>query len=195
VTRPVVMASAGTYHLPFDRFSEWLERWHRRHPDVRLVVQHGPSRPVDGAENHVTLPYAQLLDLCRAADAVVLQGGAGGIMDMRAIGVVPVVVPRVPGGGEVVDNHQLVFTAEMARLGLLHRAVSESELAALLAAALDQRIVVRTHSQPPTPGVQTARVLIENGVDPTTVGTMLFRLGWSIWALLAARLRLRRSAQ
>src|SRR5699024_11688946 len=116
-------------------------------------------------------------------------------MDMRAIGVVPVVVPRVPGGREVVDNHQLVFTAEMARLGLLHRAVSESELAALLAAALDQRIVVRTHSQPPTPGVQTARVLIENGVDPTTVGTMLFRLGWSIWALLAARLRLRRSAQ
>jgi len=133
---PLVVVSAGTYHLPFDRLGEWIGRWHARNRDVRIVFQHGPSRPVPGAENFGILAYEDLLDLCRRADAVVLQGGAGGVMDMRSLGIVPIVVPRVPGAGEVVDDHQLVFSEEMAKLGLLHRATTYEELTAALSAAL-----------------------------------------------------------
>ncbi|EED6225630.1 glycosyl transferase, partial [Salmonella enterica subsp. enterica serovar Haifa] len=51
MSAPLVVVSAGTYHLPFDRLSGWVEEWLQRHPDVRLVMQHGPSAPVAGAEN------------------------------------------------------------------------------------------------------------------------------------------------
>ena len=122
----MVIVSAGSYHLPFDRLGDWMEPWVGRHADVRVVVQHGPGLPLSGAENHDVLPYGDLLELCRAADAVVLQGGAGGVMDMRAIGRVPVVVPRVPVNDEVVDEHQLIFTDRAEQLGAVHRATSRS---------------------------------------------------------------------
>lgn len=159
----LVVVSAGTYHLPFDRLSIWMEEWLRDAVDTRVVMQHGPSRPVAGAENVEILPYAELLALCRRADAVVLQGGAGGVMDMRELGIVPIVVPRVPGGGEVVDDHQLVFTAEMEKFGILRRALTREQLAQQLqdtfagvGTDLPQEIA--------TPGAEVVRALLEQPV-------------------------------
>lgn len=161
----LVVVSAGTYHLPFDRLSLWMEDWLRGVQNTRVVMQHGPSRPVAGAENVDILPYAELLELCRSADAVVLQGGAGAVMDMRALGIVPIVVPRVPGDGEVVDDHQLVFTAEMEKFGILRRALSPEELADRLNEALASRTPV-----PPadiaTPGAEVVRALLEEPISP-----------------------------
>lgn len=203
---PVVLASAGTYHLPFPRFSDWLETWYVDRPEVDLVVQHGPSRPVHGAENHDILDYAELLEMCRRADVVVLQGGAGGIMDMRSLGIVPIVVPRIPDPDagaterEVVDDHQLVFTAEMARLGLLHRAVDRDEFFDLLDSALDGRLPLTAQSQVATPGAAAVGTLVDAGVRPrplTTVVTRLVRtVGLVGWGVVAARLsRFRRNGR
>ncbi|MFF2488884.1 glycosyltransferase [Microbacterium sp. NPDC058062] len=165
VGAPFVVVSAGTYHLPFQRLMEWIQRWHDDHPDVRLLVQHGPSRPVDGAENVALLPYSELLALCAEADVVVLQGGAGGVMDMRALTVVPIVVPRVPGDGEVVDDHQLVFTAEMAKLGLIRRAATFEELESLLTSSLEPAPVMRHHAgEVATPGVERVAELLSRPV-------------------------------
>src|SRR5688572_8908423 len=68
---PLVVVSAGTYHLPFDRLMEWMQRWRDANPEVRLLVQHGPSQPVEGADNIALLPYDELLAQCADADAVV----------------------------------------------------------------------------------------------------------------------------
>lgn len=183
----LVVVSAGTYHLPFDRLSAWMEGWLQDHPGVRMVVQHGPSVQVAGAENVEILPYSDLLELCRQADAVVLQGGAGGVMDMRALGIVPIVVPRVPGDGEVVDDHQLVFSAEMAELGIIRRAVTRDDLEALLDASLAGRVPVL--GEIATPGAEAVRRLLEQPIPRAPWFAFLPRMMRSALAIAAAKIR------
>jgi UDP-N-acetylglucosamine transferase subunit ALG13 len=168
VTRQTVVVSAGSYHLPFERLRDWMEPWVSRHPDVRVVVQHGPSRPIEGAENHDVLPYNELLELCRTADAVVLQGGAGGVMDMRSIGRVPIVVPRVPVQDEVVDEHQLIFTDRAEKLGAVLRATSREQLWGLLDGMLGGRVETHAPTPPPTPGIAAAIDLLS--APPPRIG-------------------------
>lgn len=183
----LVVVSAGTYHLPFDRLSEWVEGWLRANPEVRVVMQHGPSAPVAGAENVEILPYPELLELCREADAVVLQGGAGGVMDMRALGIVPIVVPRVPGGGEVVDDHQLVFSAEMEALGILRRALTAAELAALLDQSLAGDIAAPGNIA--TPGADAVRSLLDQPIRRARWYAFIPRSLRSVAAIVRAKLR------
>lgn len=183
-----VVVSAGTYHLPFHRLTSWIADWYSDHPEIDLVVQHGPSRPVPGATNHELLPYHELLELCSAADVVVLQGGAGGVMDMQRLGIIPIVVPRVPQDDEVVDDHQLVFTAEMARLGVVHRATTQTELSDLLERALSGAIPVRDVTVLEAPGIRALRDL---PMPPARLPwpTAARRLTRVIWALTIGRLR------
>jgi len=187
VSDRLVVVSAGTYHLPFDRLSVWVQQWSAARGDVRVVMQHGPSQPVRGAENIEILPYDELLSLCRDADVVVLQGGAGGVMDMRALGIVPIVVPRVPGGGEVVDDHQLVFTREMADLGIIRRATTLQEFTDALDAELASPSV-RGDAGVATPGVAVLRAVLERPIRPLPLWHRLRRLARTAVGVLRAKL-------
>lgn len=189
MSTPLVVVSAGTYHLPFDRLSEWMQDWLAASDGVRVVMQHGPSAPVNGAENVDILPYADLIDLCRQADAVVLQGGAGAVMDMRALGVVPIVVPRVPGGGEVVDDHQLVFSAEMEELGILRRALTAEDLTRLLDRALAAPGAVTAPGEIATPGARVVRELLDRPIRRARWYAFIPRLARSVVAIVRSRLR------
>lgn len=171
----MVVVSAGTYHLPFNRLSAWVQPWADSHPHVRIIVQHGPGRGVIGAENHDILAYNELLELCDSADAIVLQGGAGGIMDMRALGRLPIVVPRVPHDDEVVDNHQLLFTEEMAQLGLIHRVLTRDALWAKLDGALDGSVATRVDHADATPGVDGLAGLLTTPPGKLAAGTRIRR--------------------
>ena len=155
-----VVVSAGTYHLPFDRLVRWMEPWVASNPDVRVVMQHGPGRPLPGAENHSTLPYSSLMALCADADAVVLQGGAGGVMDMRALARIPIVVPRVPVANEVVDDHQLIFSQKASELGVILRATTAEELWRMLDDVIHGRLGTRSDRPEPTPGVAAIEALL-----------------------------------
>lgn len=167
--RPSVVVSAGTYHLPFNRLTEWMEPWTQAHPEVHVVMQHGPGKPLGGAENHAVLPYAQLLTLCSAADAVVLQGGAGGVMDMRALRRIPIVVPRVPVDDEVVDDHQLIFTERAAELGIIRRVLTREQLWSAIDAELAG--ARESPSAPvPTPGVANLAAALEQLPPPLGLG-------------------------
>ncbi|MGY1551425.1 glycosyltransferase [Microbacterium sp. A588] len=189
MTAPLVVVSAGTYHLPFDRLSQWMQNWLQTTDGVRLVMQHGPSTAVVGAENIEILPYTDLLELCRQADAVVLQGGAGGVMDMRALGIVPIVVPRVPGDGEVVDDHQLVFSAEMESLGVIRRALTSADLNALLDRSLADAHTAAAPQEISTPGADRVRALLEQPIRRAPWGAFIPRLLRSAAAIIAAKLR------
>ena len=194
MTRRMVVVSAGSYHLPFDRLGDWMEPWIRGHADVRVVVQHGPGRPVPGAENHDVLPYHDLLELCRTADAVVLQGGAGGVMDMRAIGRVPVVVPRIPVHDEVVDEHQLIFTDRAEQLGAVHRATSREGLWDYLDAMLDGRMETRAPAPPPTPGIAAAIEALAAPPPPIATRVRMRRMARATRVILPRSIRGKRSS-
>jgi len=183
----LVVVSVGTYHLPFVRLIEWMEAWARQNPEVRLVVQHGPTRPVDGAENHELMSHAALLDLCRVADAVVLQGGAGGIQDMRALGRMPIVVPRIPVDDEVVDDHQLRFAEEAERLGLIHRALDRQTLHRLLDDAVAGRLTMDVPADRELPGVGAVTRLLAEAPRSLSRGERARRLGRSLRGILADR--------
>ncbi|MEH3032537.1 MAG: glycosyltransferase [Aeromicrobium erythreum] len=152
---PRVVASVGTYHRPFERLVSWLEPLVRS-GEIDLVLQHGSTRPVDGAENHAMLAPDELLAHYAVADVVVLQGGAGGVMDARRAGRVPIVVPRLPVDDEAVDDHQVHLARRLAELGHVHLAESADELHALLRSAGAGTLPTRLAAQRPTDGVGRA---------------------------------------
>ncbi|MDQ1740869.1 MAG: hypothetical protein QOE53_2521, partial [Pseudonocardiales bacterium] len=118
---------------------------------IGWIVQHGSTRPLagtDGTDCFGMKPRAELLELLRAADVVVTQGGPGGIMDSRECGTVPIVVPRLARLDEVVDDHQVAFTRQLAGRGLVVAVESEAELHAALDRAVGDpaSLVVGDHS-------------------------------------------------
>ncbi len=156
-----VVASVGTYHHPFDRFVDWLEPWTGDH-HVDLTFQHGSTRPIEGADNRTMMSPADLLAQYRDADVVVLQGGAGGVMDARRAGRIPIVVPRVPVDQEVVDDHQVVLSRRLAEMGLVHVAESREELHRLLDEVAAGTLPTRTGEVVPTAGVVEAVRLLSD---------------------------------
>ncbi|CAN5805166.1 hypothetical protein BH10ACT1_BH10ACT1_33170 [soil metagenome] len=163
-----VVVTVGTDHHPFDRLVGWVDRWAAAHPDLPVLVQRGESRPALHAASVEMLGYDELVAAMAGADAVVAQGGPGGIMDARSVGHRPIVVPRRGSLGEHVDDHQVAFTARMAELGLVWLAGDEAELVALLERALVDPAALRI---PPDHGAVEATVdAFRAVVDPLVAG-------------------------
>lgn len=131
-----VVVTVGTDHHPFDRLMGWVETWAAANPTVPVLVQRGESRPPAGLDSVAMLGYDELVGAMATADAVVAQGGPGGIMDARSVGRRPIVVPRRGSLGEHVDDHQVRFCAEMADRGLVRLADTAEDLHALLDLAM-----------------------------------------------------------
>lgn len=139
-----VVVSVGTDHHRFDRLIDWIDRWTVQHPTVRVVVQRGTSRPPATASSVDLMAYDDLISLMAGADAVVVQGGPAGIVDARAQGRLPIVVPRRGDLGEHVDGHQVTFSRWMADRGLVRLAETEADLHGLLDAVLADPATGRT---------------------------------------------------
>lgn len=125
--RPLVAVFLGTDHHPFDRLVSWVSELSSTE-DWAWFVQHGSTeRPVsvDGAP---MLSLSELEQLMMQASAVVTHGGPGLIMEARAAGHQPVVIPRNPTLGEHVDGHQERFCARAAASGLVTLATSRDHL-------------------------------------------------------------------
>jgi UDP-N-acetylglucosamine transferase subunit ALG13 len=124
-----VAVSVGTDHHVFDRLMDWIELWAATAPpDVRVIVQHGSSRPPSNTINHDILGKEEFEALLAGADVVVVQGGPGGIMDARRAGRLPIAVPRLHRLGEAVDDHQVDFCRRMSDAGKIVLATSAPEL-------------------------------------------------------------------
>jgi len=137
-----VFVSVGTDHHRFDRLITWVESWvPPAGVDVEVMVQHGFSRAPDRFTACAFLDASDLRSAVTSADVVVTQGGPGGIMDARRVGITPIVVPRSARLGEHVDNHQIAFAGYIASLGEVVVVASEPELhRALDAGVLDPDI-------------------------------------------------------
>ena len=119
-----LVVSLGTDVHTFDRLLRWVEAYLEAHPQVTCLVQHGHTAPIKHADNLKLLPAAELLDYYANASVVLVQGGPGSIQDARRTGALPLAVPRRAEFDEVVDNHQVPFTALMEKRG--HAVVVES---------------------------------------------------------------------
>lgn len=154
MTGPLILASIGTFHLRFDRFVEWVEAIAAQHPGARVELQHGVSRTMPAAHNRIMMPPAAILHLMRTADVVILQGGAGGIMDARAARRIPIVIARTAALGEMVDDHQVTFMTRLDGLGHIHLARSVEHLSKLVAGVLDGSVPSRLQEVGITEGAE-----------------------------------------
>ncbi|GGO75282.1 glycosyltransferase [Nocardioides deserti] len=117
-TAPLVAVLLGTDHHPFDRLVTWVQEV-RRATGADVFVQHGATALPADVPGAAMLGTGELLGLLDRATAVVTHGGPGLIMEARAAGHVPVVVPRDPRLGEHVDDHQQRFVARIGGTGLV----------------------------------------------------------------------------
>ncbi|MDP8911041.1 MAG: sulfotransferase [Actinomycetota bacterium] len=169
--KPLVFATVGTDHHPFDRLVRWLDRWlenggkHR----ARCLVQRGTSRAPAHAESADYLDYGSMhASVCDAA-LVVCHGGPGTIMLAANEGKRPLVVPRRQSLGEHVDDHQVAFARRIAKDGAIRVAESEEEFRALLDEALEHPESWRLPADRPAVDdvVQRIERLVEPLVSPS----------------------------
>jgi len=153
-----VLVSVGTDHHQFDRLIELVDDWVAGRDDVvDYVVQHGSSIPSNLATNLDIVSRDLLLQLLEKANVVVVQAGPGSILDARAMGRLPVAVPRIAARGEVVDDHQVDFAKEMAAKGEAILAMDKAVLhVALDRIAADPAGNAKPQSPSPLPGTAAA---------------------------------------
>ena len=166
-----ILVSVGTDHHPFDRLIGWVDEWWEDHGDngVELLVQHGATPPPRLAPSTPFLERDHLEDMLGRSRAVVCHGGPATIMEARAAGIQPIVVPRDPRWGEHVDDHQLRFTGQLAADGL----ITPAHISTDLFAALDRAVTDPTSYR-----------LAESGND---VSETVERFGQLVDGLLGAR--------
>ncbi|MQA93426.1 MAG: glycosyltransferase [Streptosporangiales bacterium] len=133
---PLVLVTVGTDHHAFARLVGWADRWAADRGHVRVLVQHGASIAPSHAAGRAFLDHGELQEAMASAVAVVTHGGPATITEARRTGHLPIVVPRDPGLGEHVDDHQQRFVTRLAAAGLVRACASEEELRELLDDAL-----------------------------------------------------------
>lgn len=140
MSRPLVVAVfVGTDHHPFDRLVSSVDDWlETTDLDARVVIQHGSSAPPREAEGVPIVAHDEVARIMRDAEVVVCHGGPATIADARAAGKKPMVMPRDPGRGEHVDNHQMLFAARLAKSGLVTLVQDEAQLVHALEVAASQ---------------------------------------------------------
>ncbi len=136
VTRPLAVVSVGTDHHRFDRMIRWTEHYANRHPEIRFVVQRGTSNSPRTLESHELIPHEELRTLFSDASVVICHGGPSTVMDARAVGRKPVVVPRDPELDEHVDGHQMRFARHLHEHRMAVVVWSEVEFFSALDAAI-----------------------------------------------------------
>ncbi len=83
------------------------------------------------------MAFDELVKTMRDARSVVCHAGVGTIVTAIRAGHTPVVIPRQPGLGEHVDNHQMDIADRYAARGLVRCMTSGTNLAPLLAPRSD----------------------------------------------------------
>ncbi len=133
----MILVTVGTHHQPFDRLVRAAERV-AASVDERVVVQRGCSRitPVGCAVVDHVGPE-QLTAWMREARVLILHGGSSSFLEARALGRVPILVPRRAAHGEHVDDHQLEFGRSLPRAEAV--LAEPEELPAIVATFVEAR--------------------------------------------------------
>ncbi len=140
---PLVAVFVGTDHHPFDRVLSWADEVASA-GQHRWFVQHGSSDLPGSLSGEGILSASAMAELLERADAVVTHAGPGMVMEARAAGHLPIVVPRDSGLGEHVDDHQLRFSRRIADSGLVTLVRDQADFAGALEQTLSHGRIART---------------------------------------------------
>ena len=155
-----ILVALGTDYHRFDRLVEWVVRLAAENEEVRWFVQHGDTDLPASLDGAPMLDMAQLGELFATARAVITHGGPGLILEARAMGHTPVVVPRQPELREHVDGHQLQFTGRLADMGLIRRALSFDSFRSAVRSALEEGPQQGATDSEPAVGVKNFEALL-----------------------------------
>ena len=112
----MIAVITGTHpRYRFDRLRDALRVIAKSNPGEQIVLQ-GPHAE-DSSRNLVSvgiLGRDEILSICKDARAILTHGGTGALALSRAAGSTPILVPRDPRHGEVIDSHQLEFAKHLA---------------------------------------------------------------------------------
>jgi UDP-N-acetylglucosamine transferase subunit ALG13 len=153
-----IFITVGTAHQPFDRLVQWVNEWAERSEIPGSVLfQIGTATTPSRVPSAPMLPYAEMVEAMRNATVVVCHGGTASASEARRMGHIPIVVPRLSGFGEAVDDHQVQFTRYLASRGLAHGAESKEELWAALDRALVEPSAFRAETSSEEPNETAER--------------------------------------
>jgi UDP-N-acetylglucosamine--N-acetylmuramyl-(pentapeptide) pyrophosphoryl-undecaprenol N-acetylglucosamine transferase len=118
-------------------------------PDVEVLWQTGPT-PVDDLpiDARPFVAAAELDAAMAAADLVIAHAGCGSAIAALRAGRLPILVPRHPSHGEVVDDHQLEIARWLDQQGLAIGRQPEALAPADLERAASRAIVRRLDPPP-----------------------------------------------
>jgi UDP-N-acetylglucosamine transferase subunit ALG13 len=166
---PLIYVGTGTdKRFPFPRLISWVEAWvaqHRGLVDVRVQAGITPCPMLPAV---VLYPFDELDRLLARANAAVIQGGPGGIMQARRVGLKPIVVPRLGSKGEAVDDHQVDFARWSHDRGMVVCTESEQALSVALDVVLGDADVYRFAPEPANTASTVARfaALVDPLIQP-----------------------------
>ncbi len=111
----MIFATVGTHEDPFDRLVIELDRLvESGEINEPVHIQRGYSAAPRRCTHDAMMGFADVQAKMREARVVVTHGGPATIMQVLALGKVPVVVPRQSAFGEHVDDHQVRFAHRIA---------------------------------------------------------------------------------
>ena len=133
IKRAVVTLGSGehTFRRLLDRLAAILPR------EIEILWQTG-STPVDGLSINAQpiVPASILNDAIQRADVVIGHAGCGAALAALNAGKYPLLVPREPQYGELVDSHQVELAHWLEQQGLaIHRTPETISLSDVFAAA------------------------------------------------------------
>jgi UDP-N-acetylglucosamine transferase subunit ALG13 len=150
--------------LEFTRLLETMDRLAGELKlDVLLQCGSSPYAPKNARFVHF-LSYNEALEQFRQCDLVVGHCGAGTILNALRFGKPMILLPRRPGQGEVVDDHQMELAAELSKMEGVWVAYEVSELDGVLRRALE-RLPVKSK---PTSARQELLAAIAEFVEQST---------------------------
>ncbi|SBT38342.1 glycosyltransferase [Micromonospora auratinigra] len=182
-----VLVAVGTDKHPFDRLVEWLRDWHAEvGTEVALTVQHGHTAPATVSGAVPFLGHDELQRAMADADLVVCHGGPATILEARRHGRLPIVVPRDPGRGEHVDDHQQLFARRLGAAGMVALCETREALLAALRTGVAEPGRYRVTDDPEAVRAQRAAVERVGGIVEELVAASAHRRGrW--WQRLRER--------
>ena len=133
----MIFVILGMDVFPFDRLAQAVDELQRDGScgeDFFLQLGASTYQPKHAPFERY-LSFGDVCERIRAASVVITHAGAGSTLVCLQQGRHPVLVPRQPRYGEIVDEHQLPFAEKFGELGLATTVHEMPELPAAIAAA------------------------------------------------------------
>ena len=110
----MILVTVGTHEQPFNRLVEYMDAWAGENSE-KVVIQTGYStyEPIN-CEWKKLFPYRDMIKNVDDARIVITHGGPSSYIMALQVGKIPIVVPRKKEYDEHVNNHQVLFSNQVA---------------------------------------------------------------------------------